>query len=180
MSEMMDKMLDAVEEAEESQLTEEEVRFMVDDDQKAEWCIRKIAEEKAELEKFLDWYNHQIERAKKRAENRIAFFEEKLKPYFASVPKKETKTQLSYQLPSGKLVLKRQGPEFEKDEGTVLDWLDRQPDGKNYIKIKETLDWSGLKNVLTIAGGRMVTEDGEIVPGITVMERPDVFKVEVK
>lgn len=154
--------------------------FRIDNDQKAEWALNKIRECDAELQKWVDFYQSKIDSYKKYCEIRRGFFEHLLSQYFQTVPKKETKTQSSYSLPSGKLVLKRQGPEFEKDEGTVLDWLDKQPDGKNYIKIKETLDWSGLKKVLTIAGGRMVTEDGEIVPGITVTERPDVFKVEVK
>ena len=47
------------------------------------------------------------------------------------------------------------------------------------------MNWSELKKELTViwnedGGQTIVNADGLIVPGITVTERPDVFKVEVK
>ena len=59
------------------------------------------------------------------------------------------------------------------------------------VKVKESVDWAALKKSLTVAylekdseSGQLVpfvvTGDGEIVPGITVTEQPDVFRVEVK
>lgn len=178
MSEMLDKMLEAAEEAEENQLTEEEVRFRVDDDQKADWCLRKIREANEEADKMTAWYTEQMKKILKRRDERVAFFEEKLKPYFAMVPKKETKTQLSYQLPGGKLVLKKQGPEFERNDEQLLPWLKENIPA--LVKVKEAPDWANLKKHLTVIGDKAADPDGEIVPGITVVERPEVFKVEVK
>jgi len=177
MSELMEKLIDDVEETD-AQITEEEARFTVDDDRKAEWCIGKIREAQAELAKFMDWYNAQIEREKKRVESRIAFFEDKLKPYFAMVPKKETKTQLSYQLPSAKLVLKRQGPEFVRDDEKLIPWA--RENAPDFVKTKLSIDWAGMKKTLTVVGDQVADSAGEVVPGITVQDRPDVFKVEVK
>lgn len=164
---------------EELPVTEEEAGFQVDDDQKAEWCIRKIQEAKKEMMDWIEFYVAQTDKVKDKCERRIQFFEYKLMQYFGSVPHKQTKTQESYQLPSGKLVLKKQAPDFERDDELILAWL-KANDEDQYVKTKETVDWSELKKTLTIVGEQVAGETGEIIPGITVTERPDVFKVEVK
>ena len=91
---------------------------------------------------------------------------------------KATKTQVSYTLPSGKLVLKHQEPEYKPNDEILIPWLEKN--NPSLIKVKKTADWAGLKKTLTLDGTDMLTEDGEIVPGITVTPREDVFKVEVK
>ena len=50
------------------------------------------------------------------------------------------------------------------------------------VKTKESADWKELKKELKVApdGKSMVTADGEIVPGITVIEREPKFTVSVK
>ena len=86
-----------------------------------------------------------------------------------------------YQLPSGKLVYKKQAPEIKHDDEAILAWLyENSQAPETYIEYKETLKWGELKKVLQVAGNGMATSDGEMIPGITVTERPDVFKVEVK
>lgn len=168
---------------EESTLTEEERRFTVDDDQKAEWCLEKIREAKADLMKWIEFYVEQTDKVKAKCEARVAFFEGMLQRYFATVPHKVAKTQESYALPSGKLVLKDQAPEWDHDDEQLLPWVkENVPD---LIRTKESVNWSELKKELTViwnedGGQTIVNADGLIVPGITVTERPDVFKVEVK
>lgn len=161
-------------------IEEEEAGFFVDDDQKADWCLQKIRECTEERDRWKAFYEARIKRMEDGCAYRIAFFEDKLKAYFATVPHKVTKTQENYQLPSGKLVYKRQGPEIDRKDDLLLPWLkENRPE---MVKVSESVDWSSLKKTLAFAenGRTMVTEDGEIVPGITVTERPDVFKVEVK
>ena len=103
-----------------TELTEEEQRFVVDDDQKAEWCIRKIAEAKKEMMDWIDFYVAQTEKVTGKCQRRIQFFEAMLEKYFSSVPHKVTKTQESYQLPSGKLVVKKQAPDFDRNDEVLL------------------------------------------------------------
>lgn len=161
-------------------VTEEEAGFQVDDDQKAEWCLRKIKEEQAEVSRWKAFYAEQLRRLEERSQYRIGFFEDKLKAYFGMVPHKESRTQSSYQLPGGKLVYKRQAPEMIHDDAQLLPWV--KQNRPELVKISEAVDWAGLKKTLTIAenSGMAISEDGEVVPGITVSERPDIFKVEVK
>ena len=170
-------MSELLKELEEKLETEEE--FRVDDDQKAEWCLQKIREANADMEKWLEFYDQRKEAVKADTANRIAFFEHHLREYSNSVPHKVTKTQENYPLPSGKLVFKQQEPEYERDDENVLAWL-KENGGEKYIKVKESLDWSGLKKTLTVCGETVADENGEVIPGIKAIEREPVFKVEVK
>ena len=178
MSEFVDKLMEDIETADDSRIPEEYVRFTVDDDQKAEWCLGKIREANAEKEMWTAFYMDRLKKICDKCDSTVAFMEDKLKPYFTMVPHRETKTQASYQLPSGKLVLKKRGPEFERDDDQLLPWLKENIPA--LVKVKETPDWANLKKHLTIVGDQAVDPDGEIVPGVTVTERPDEFKVEVK
>ena len=161
-------------------LSEEEQRFVVDDDQKAEWCMKKIREAQQEAQEWAAFYKDQADKAKLKYESRIAWFEHLLRPYFDMVPHKATATQQSYVLPSGKLVVKQQQPEYVREDEKILEWMAEQDTDMHFIKVKESVDWAEFKKVLTRVGDKMVTEDGVIVPGITVSEREPVFKVEVK
>ena len=186
MSEMVNKLLDEVEENE-NLLTEEEKRFVVDNDQKADWAARKVAEIDADTARWEKFYTEQIEKVRKANDFRAAYFRRMLQDYFFTVPHKKSKTQSSYQLPSGRLIMKAQGPAYERDDATVIKWIYENSDTPGmFINTKETLNWSELKKALegedgiAISDGQVVTPDGEIVPGIKVVERPNVFKVEVK
>ena len=95
----------------------------------------------------------------------------------------------TYSFPGGKLVLKKQDPEYKRDEPTVIAWL-KEHSAPQFVKVKENLDWDNLKKSCAgDADGKMIfgeeiTEDGEIVqltiPGIDVVYREDKFVVEVK
>ena len=157
-----------------------EYRFEVDDDRKAEWCLEKIREAENEKEKWRAYYADRLEKICREQDATIERMRGYLQAYFDTVPHKATKTQESYQLPSGKLVWKQQAPEYEKDEALILAWLKANGE-EQYVKVKEAVDWAELKKRLEICGEQAAfTETGEIVPGIIVAEREPVFKVEVK
>ena len=165
---------------EEENLEQEEYSFVVDDDQKAEWCLNKIREAEEEKAFWKNFYDQQYKKVCASADAKIERMKSFLEKYFWTMPHKETKTQASYSLPSGKLVVKAQGPEYERNDDEIIDWMAEHDDSLHFVKIKESVDWAEFKKVLTQVGENMVTADGEVVPGIKVVERPDVFKVEVK
>lgn len=153
--------------------------FVVTDDQKAEWCIRKIQEAQKDKDFWKRHYAAQYAAIEETADATISYMEGLLKDYFRSVPHKVTKTQENYALPSGKLVCKHQEPEFERQDDKLLDWL-KKSGKQEFVKVTESVDWAGLKKTVSVVGTQMATEDGEVIPGITVIPREDVFKVEVK
>ena len=158
--------------------TPEEYGALTDID--AEHFLRVIREANSEFDRMQSWYLQKIEEAQAARDERVRYAESALRVFFESVPAKETKTQKSYELPGGKLVLKKQEPKFETHDETLIPWL--KANKPEYVKTKVYSDWAGLKKELKLAPDctSMITEDGEIVPGIEVTPREDKFVVTVK
>lgn len=152
------------------------------DDASAEYMLRRIREAEAQYERMEAWYAVQLEKAKKIRDETVAWAEGNLRAYFDLVPTKNTKTQRSYELPGGKLVLKDQEPEYEKtDEDAVVGWLKRTGN-TGMIKTKETANWAEMKKALKVQanGDAVCTEDGEVIPGMKATIREPKFTVTVK
>ena len=162
-------------------LNPENDRFIVRDDRDAEWCLKNIHEAQQDKERWKKHYEQQLEKVNAEADNRIAYFTARLEEYFATVPHKATKTQESYTLPGGKLIRKKQQPKFETDDEALVPWLEENFMGQ-LVKVRKEADWAGLKKVVNITpdGEHIMTDDGEIIPGVTVTQRPDMFKVEME
>lgn len=160
-------------------LLDEHDGFHVTDDKAAEWCMKKIQEAEADRAMWKAHYEAQMQKVNESADSAVAYFTARLEEYFDTVPHKATKTQESYSLPGGKLVRKQHQPKFETDDEALVPWLEQNFMGQ-LVKIKKTADWVALKKVVTVNGENVVTDDGEIIPGVTVTQRPDVFKVEME
>ena len=151
----------------------EQEGFRVWDDAGAAWCVDKIREAQNECDRMIAWYAAQIERAKARCAATVERMTAYLRDYADEVPMRETKTQKSYPVPGGKLVIKKAGKKYEHDDEKVIQTLKDQ--GRTeYIKVitTEKLDWAGLKKELS--------ETGEIIEGVTVVETPETFEVKVE
>lgn len=152
--------------------------FVIDTDAKAEWALQKIREARADRDRFVKWYEDKIKEITEQTDFNTMNLERMLAEYFASVPHKKTKTQESYSLPGGKLILKTQNPEYKRDDKTVIEWL-KNHDGAEFIKVKEELAWEDLKAKTAALNGKLFSEDGEEIPGVEVINRPEKFVVEV-
>lgn len=145
------------------------MEFIVDNDQKAEWVISKIKEQQEEIEKWATFYDEQKRKAKENCSREIERLTGLLLPYFENVPKKETKTQFSYTLPSGKLVYKKEKQDFEKDEDVLLSWCKTNYNEK-FVNVKESVNWKDLKE--------HIKNTGELPEGVTIVKKEAEFKVE--
>jgi hypothetical protein len=159
--------------------------FSINNDMLAEWALGKIAEEKEETERLTSIcrlkvfeYEEKIQQYKKQLETKTAYFRGQLQQYFESVPHKATKTQESYKLPSGTLKLKLTSPEFVRDEEAFTQYL-KDNHFTEFIKVKETADWGAFKKIVAIIGNKVVDSNGSIVEGITLVERPPVFEIDI-
>lgn len=146
-------------------------------DIEAGWQLKRRKEIIADRDELIAFYKDRIAAVEKDAEFKLAGIDRALEFFFNSVPHKKTKTQEYYQHPFGKLMLKKQAPEFKRDDKTVIDWLKANKKDQ-FVKVEEKLDWAGLKADTTVCGTSVVTEDGEPVPGIEVVEREPKFCVE--
>lgn len=160
--------------------TAQDTPFAVDNDQKAEWAARKIREARQDTQKWTEYYERQLSAIRRANEDTEAYFAALLADYFDTVPHKATKTQESYSLPSCKLVLKAQQPEFNRDEAVLCDYLDKK--GRDdLVKITRRADWAALKKTLKVMeDGTCVDADGEVVEGVQAFSRQPEFKIEMK
>ena len=164
-------------------LMEESGEFRITDDLMADWAVEKINAARAERDRLVSLAQEKIEQLQEKRQLYIVNFEEntsylraKLMDYFMTVKTKDTKTMKKYKLVSGTLVLKKQQPVYERDEGALLAWAETT--APELVKVKKEVSWADLKKQADVSGDKLLL-DGEIIPGVTVVEREDVFEVQV-
>jgi len=164
---------------------ESQERWTCKNDIDAEWILSVIKKEKEDkdrlisvCEEMIRQYKEKIEQYKEKYDKSTSYLTSQLMEYFDTVDKKKTKTKESYTLPSGKLIRKKVAPEIKRDEEKLTEWV--ESNCVDYLKIKKQIDWAELKKTLTQKDNCMITKDGEIVEGVTLVEREDEFKVEVE
>ena len=158
--------------------------FSIDDDATADWAVRKIKEEQKEYERLaiiaseqIAEINLKLRHVEEVAERKTAFLKECLAQYFQTVPHKATKTQESYKLLSGSLVMKLGSQKMVKNDAELVEFF-RQNDMTEYIKTKEEPKWAEFKKNLSIVDGKVIdTTTGEVVDVVGVEEVPGTFDV---
>lgn len=165
---------------------EDDNSFIIDTDEKAEWAIKKIAEERAETQRIISVcqdairrYNDTIKKTEDALESKTGYLIHQLRLYMETVKVKETKTQKTYKLPSGTLKFKQLSPEYKRDEEKLTAYL-MQNNYTDYIQTVLKPKWADLKkNVVTKDGKAIIADTGEVIEGVEVIEREPVFEVEI-
>ncbi len=165
--------------------------FIVDDDQKAAWAMRKLrslrAKQKinqeladAEIERMKNW----LESVNKTIENDCEYFVGQLTGYAHKVRLNPDDPRKTIVLPHGKVSTRQSGRKWSIDAEIFLPWarksapdLIRIKEEPALSKIKETYSESVIKNASVL---EVVTQDGEIVPGLTIEEGNLTVNVEVE
>lgn len=143
------------------------------DDMEADEHMQKIQYWQDYEARMVAHFENQIALVREKAKARIDWHKHLLANYFSRVPHDSTKTQESYPLPSGKLVMKKAcqrlvKPEADEEKEIILSLAESGITGYTKTKIEEHLDWAAYKKRLKIVDGQAVdTETGEIV-GIRV------------
>lgn len=185
MTSLEEYLLESYEAPEDLDDTENQ-RFRIQDDNQADWALRKIArarqdmkeaEETAamEIEKINRWLDGQRDESLRIERFFTALLQEYYEPRFMTNPDKKT-----YKLPSGKVQRRTQQPQFDRDNEALLAWL-KQRGMTDYIEVKETPKWGELKQQVQVVGEHVVIKDGplkgEIIDGVEVVHRPPIFRV---
>lgn len=154
---------------------EEKERFRIETKDQAAWALRKMSriqaeiEEnnqvtQAEIERIISWRDEENE----KLERSISFFEGLLYEYFMALRQEDPKLK-TMKLPHGTLKMRAQQPQYEYDEEILLSWAkENLPEA---VVIKESVAKTLVK--------KHIQETGELVPGVTITERPEKFAVEV-
>lgn len=142
--------------------------FRIESDKQAEWALGKIAEAKAEREKWESFYGAKLEAIRTESQSTIDYMTELLRQYIGTQECKVTKSGIrKYSLPGGELVLKPGGIDYERDEAAMLAWCEEHlPEA---VKVTRKAGWAEVK--------AYIKETGEIPDGVTPIETDPVFQV---
>lgn len=130
-----------------------------------------VTEEKQRYSELLDRFaTEQIESINKRKR----YYDGALEDF--AVRELEGTNKKSIKLPYGIIAIKKQLPQYDYDDETVISWAkDIAPE---FVKttVKETLNKAELKKQCKVTDGELYLA-GERVPGVTVTNREDKFEV---
>lgn len=167
---------------------EQKETWKVEDDLSADWCLDKIRESKAEYNRFemvakakIQQIEEALKKQKQKCDGEVNFFEGKLREYFETVEKQETKTLKKYKLPSGQLKAKKSTVTFNYDKKKLLDYAEKEK-LKDLIKVTKDFKWADFKKQLEIKDNEIINiETGEIIDidGLTIETKSEEFSVEV-
>ena len=154
---------------------EQRERFRIEDKSQAAWALRKMSKIKAEMDENIMTAQAEMERIvgwrdgeNEKLQRSVAFFESLLHEYFMQLREDDPKLK-TMKLPHGSLKMRAQQPQFEYDEAELLPWVkENLPDA---VIVKESVSKTPVK--------KHIRGTGEMVPGVTITERPEKFSVEV-
>lgn len=160
------------------------------DDASAEMVLRQLKAAEDQYDRMKAWYDHQIANLKEIRDRTRVWAEACLRPYMEMVPTTGKKIR-SYEMPGGTMKLSKQDPEYEVTDTELVPWLKANKLEK-FVEVKEEARWGDFKETLkdekkkirTVDAGdgtlAVVTEDGEIIPGIKAIPREDKFTIKCK
>ena len=154
-----------------SSISAENEGFVVDNDQKADWAIRKLsvirrkqAENKAiydaEIVRITEW----LSTVNTALERDSLYFEAVLRPYALTQRSEGRKTVT---LPHGTIKTTAGQPKVEfKDEAKFIEWA--TANDPSLLKIKTDIDKTAVKALIT-EEGIVISTQGEIIPDVEVI-----------
>lgn len=142
--------------------------FRIQNDQKAEWALGKIREAKEELAKWEAFYGQKLEAIRKETQNTIDYMTFLLQQYFDTQERRVTKTGIEkYSLPSGELIRKPGGIDYQRNEEALLAWCEAHLPAA--VKMTKKTGWAEVKD--------HIKQTGEIPEGVTIVETDPIFQV---
>lgn len=163
--------------------SETQERFKIDNLEAANWAFRKLAAIERKKKEVQELAQKEIERIKTWEQQEISslnnskeFFEGLLTEYF--VRERELDPKFKISTPYGKVTARKQQPKWNYDEDKVINWL--LENDKELVRVKYEPDKNEIKKKYKVIGTNVVTDDGEIVEGITVEERPEKIEIKVE
>ena len=172
------------------EVQEEERGFVIHSDRDANYALAVIRQERLEMARNQRQYDDEVKRIASRPEalnaprqSRIAYYESALRAFLDAQDIKRTKSGLrSLSFINGKVSIKPQDPEFERDEKKLGQWF-HDSGMSGYYETQYKPKWGDFKREyrdhITYMSDGAVCMDGEIITGVVVVEREEKFTVEV-
>jgi hypothetical protein len=155
------------------EIVEEPARepFVVDDDVKADWAMRKLAsirrkqaENKAIFDREVDRVSEWLVKVNTALDRDSEWFEANLRPYALQERSKDRK---SIVLPHGTIKTISGRVKFDiEDESKFLEWA--ETNAPELVRIKKEIDKKAL-GALNQSEDKVISTQGEIVPSVRVI-----------
>lgn len=150
----------------------EDDRFTVTDASSADWALMKLGEiERLEaqnkqlannnINRIRDW----LDKQNAKTEDSKNYFNQLLTDYIFEEKAKNPKFKLT--TPNGKLSTRKSQPKWEYNDNTLIESL-KANDETDFIKLKESIDKSGLKKVAMVKDGKVYSPNGVALEGVVV------------
>lgn len=152
-------------------------RFRVDDDSAAAWAMRKlrairkrqdsnrmIAED--EIDRIQCW----LDDVNRPLDDHAAYFEGILRDYALRVRENPDDGRKTLNLPAGKVSTRPGADRWEIDADAFLPWA--RTNHPDLIRVKEEPALAEIKATILVDNETAHTDDGEVVPGITITPQP--------
>jgi|SRR5690625_338928 len=179
----MNKLERSLNEHIENEIVEEKERFKIENDEQAEWALRKIIESENEEERvnqFAETQIRQIEnwRAKQleKTFNDKEYFNGLLSEYLHS-KRQEDKDFKSITLPSGNVGFRKKPAKWIYKDEVVLKTLEGE-NLNDFIKVEKKLDKRAIKKAFEVVDGKVINaETGQVIEGIEIQEQGESLNV---
>jgi len=156
-------------------------RFIVDDEQKANWALRKISELQKEVERNTKLAEQEIDKIKqweatqnKQIGDNILYFEGLLNEY--AMKQREIDPEFkSMSLPNGRFGFRKQQPKWEYNDEKVLSYLE-QAGMNDLIRTTRVPNKAEIRKIFEVVDDKVINkETGEVVEGIEIEQREEKF-----
>lgn len=160
-------------------------KFVVDNDHKANWALKKIRKLEEEKAKNKDFAEQEIAEIKewlaaenKTLDNKIDFFEALLTEYALNLKEKDEEFKTK-SLPAGKLQFRKQRAKWKYDQEQLLASV-KEMGLDELVKTKQSVNKRELKKKIEVKDGKAINAvTGEIIEGIQVINRGEKFKINI-
>lgn len=163
--------------------TEKRERFKITDLSSLNWVLRKldvINLQKQEINKLVDDEIGKLEHFRNNKLSEFGehemFFHSLIEEYAAEQREKDPEFRVV--TPYGTVSYRKQQPDWNYADEKLLEYLERN-ELNDYIRIKKEPNKVEIKKKFKLHNGQVVDENGQVVEGITVSERPAKLVVKV-
>ncbi|WP_302175529.1 host-nuclease inhibitor Gam family protein [Limosilactobacillus ingluviei] len=154
----------------------QEERWVIKNEAEANWCFYKIEQAQAKIAQAQKTVAEAKEfAAKVKAQESEAI--DRFKGYLLEWADQQEDDDWSFVGPAGKISFDKERQTMTKgDEAKLIN----QFANTDYVKKLVKLDWGELKKTLTIANGKVITADGEVVEGVKINTKAAGWKIKNK
>ncbi|WP_018250346.1 host-nuclease inhibitor Gam family protein [Orenia marismortui] len=163
----------------------QEDRYVIDNDSKANSALRKLRELKAkkqekeeQAEEFKREIDYWLEKEVSSIDSDIEFYEGILTEYAMNL-KESDKELKTHKLPFGSLKFRAQSDKWNYEDDKLVESVEGA--GLNdLIKVKKSVDKREFKKLVKVVGSNVINPDtGEVIEGVTIESREEKFSIDI-